>query len=149
MTLQVKARIKVRSWKINERKLASVLANDPKIRAKLESYAQEVVTRAGKRMNWRSPPRKVVYERYKGQYWSADPKRVVSGMGVKKTKTFPTKKGVGDIPVALIVFDHPYSRTYEYGEDEFPKVGAFSAALTATANSKGKQLKRRYAKKTP
>lgn len=134
-TATIKGKITVHKWAFNAGQVSQLLAADPGIRASLVGLAEMVAEGTAKRFSRAKPPNPVVYEKYLGHYWSADPGRVAKEVKVKDIGTFPTSGGQGRvIPVALVVADHPYSVTYEKGLDEFPQVNAMAGAIQAVAN---------------
>lgn len=159
MSSTISGRIRIKRWKVDNRKVARVLANDPTVQASLMGYGKEIARRTELRMSKAHAPKKIQNPRYQGHYWAFKPQAVVrnikTGAPLIRLKpgaevlVFGTKAGpavAGVIPVALVVADHPFSRSYEFGLDEFPQVGAMGAAITAIANSHPRRLKRRYGK---
>jgi hypothetical protein len=144
MTALIKGRIVVKKWDVDPQKVAAALAQQPSIRGTLVALAQEVAEGTQKRMANASKPQKIVYEKYLGVRWSAEPTAVAKGIKYKDIIDETTAQGY-TMPVALVIADHPYSVTYEKGHDEFPNTNAMAGALQASANRRPKALSRRPA----
>lgn len=141
----IRGRIIVKKWDVKETRVARALANQPGIRSTMFALAEEVAEGARKRFQRASKPPNVDYQRYLGQYWSAEPRAVAAQVKVKDVRDFPvaSSRVPRSAPVVLVVADHPYSRTYEKGHDEFPQTNAMAGAIQASANRRPRALKRR------
>ncbi len=113
----IRASINVTKVKWDRQLVAQSLANDPKaqaiVLAKAHSVAADAATRVAA-MPKRKPASKA---RWGGKYPSERPDAVANLIQVKAAApllVFSTKRGT-EVPVALIVADHPYSDLYKSG----------------------------------
>lgn len=111
--------------KLDERKLAEALANDPRVHATLLAKAEEVRAMAEANTAMAPPRRTKQQQRLAGYYWSQKPGAVAKTYrvdGMEGPLVVTTNKRNFKMAVALTVTDHPYSGLY---------FSAFAAAVQA------------------
>jgi hypothetical protein len=133
MSFGIKGTIKIKSWKPDGPQLLKQLAKDPRTKPLLNGLAQQIVDETLRRFpKGSSPPPNMQYERINGIYWSAAPDAVSKMFEVKDgTRTFGSKRG--EIRVALVINNHPYSLSYEIGNGVIPASRAMGSAVRAVA----------------
>jgi len=121
MSAAIKGSISIKLMKVDPGVLGRYMANDPKVKAKINAVANAVADRAqANLMMVGNPGSKVIYPRYLGHRWSAKPSAVAKGVKVKdSSQVFPLQAARVEpaevTRVALVVADHPYSWPYEFG----------------------------------
>lgn len=132
--MTVKAHISVTKVRWNEQAVAAVLANDPGIQgailAKAGAVAGEAKTRIGNSAKVKVPKSAKV-KSPGGIHYSERPDAVARMVSVKPAaplRVFTTGRGA-QMPVALVVADHPYSHLYQT---------ALTSALVANSGGRWK-----------
>lgn len=121
----IRAKIDVKKVKWDEQKVAAALAKNPVIQSRILAKADRVASTARSRIA-AAPRQRVTKTRHKGHYFSEKPSAIAKTVDVKQAAPLivaTTSRGA-QMPVALVVADHPYSRYYK---------SAFGSAVLANA----------------